>query len=75
MGGINMNIFKDDAAQTSVEMVLLFGGIIVVVVAAALFYNSYLKGLGTTISQTDTQQVISSINNTSNPNSLINKVS
>ena len=36
-----MNIIKDDAAQTSVEMILLFGGIIVVVIAFALFYKSY----------------------------------
>jgi len=70
-----MNIIEDNAAQTSAEMILLFGGIIVVVIAAALFYRNYLSGLGNTINQTDTQQVVSSINNSSNPNSLINKVS
>lgn len=69
-----MDIIKDDAAQTSAEMILLFGGIIVIVVAAALFYRNYLNGLGTTINQTDTQQLVSNINNSSNPNSLINKV-
>jgi uncharacterized protein (UPF0333 family) len=75
MGGLIMNIINDDAAQTSAEMLLLFGGIIVVVIVAALYYRTYLSGLGTTINQTDTQQVVSSINNTSNPKSLINKIS
>ena len=62
MGGMDMNIIKDDAAQTSVEMILLFGGIIVVVVAAALFYNSYLKGLGNAINGTDLTNTLNSIN-------------
>ncbi len=58
-----MNIFKDDAAQTSAEMLLLFGGVIVVVVVFALFYSNYLKGLGNTITGTDLQNVNASINN------------
>jgi ABC-type transporter Mla subunit MlaD len=57
-----MNIINDDAAQTSVEMILLFGGIIAVVVGAALFYNSYLKGLGNGISGTDLTNTLNSIN-------------
>ncbi len=69
-----MDIIKDDAAQTSVEMMLLLGGIIAVVVIGVVFYKTYLIGLGNSINQTDTQQVVSSINNTTNPNSLINKL-
>ena len=57
-----MNIFKDDAAQTSAEMLLLFGGVIVVVVVFALFYSNYLKGLGNNITGTDLQNVNDSIN-------------
>ena len=58
-----MNIIKDDAAQTSAEMILLFGGIIVVVIAAALFYRSYLSGLGSITNGTDLNNTISGINN------------
>jgi hypothetical protein len=61
-----MNIIKDDAAQTSVEMILLFGGIIFVVVFAALFYNSYLTGLGNGINGTngtDLNNTLTGINN------------
>ena len=68
-----MNIIKDDAAQTSAEMLLLFGGIIAIVVAMAILYRTYLSGLGNTINGTDLQNVQSGISNTSNPNSLINK--
>jgi hypothetical protein len=57
-----MNIFKDDAAQTSAEMLLLFGGVIVVVVIFALVYKNYLTGLGNTITGTDLQNVNNSIN-------------
>ena len=62
MGGINMDIITDDAAQTSVEMLLLFGGVIVVVVAAALFYNNYLTGLGSIKSGTDLNNTLNGIN-------------
>lgn len=70
-----MDIIKDDAAQTSAEMILLFGGIIAIVVAMAILYRNYLSGLGNTINGTDLQNVQSGISNTSNPNSLINKFS
>ena len=70
-----MDIIKDDAAQTSAEMLLLFGGIITIVVVAAFYYKTYLVGLGSNITTTDLQNVQSSISNTSNPNSLINKLS
>jgi hypothetical protein len=58
-----MDIIKDDAAQTSAEMILLFGGIIVVVVAAALFYRDYLNGLGSITNGTDLNNTINGINN------------
>ena len=75
-GGVSMDIIKDDAAQTSAEMLLLFGGIIAIAVAVAVVYKTYLTGLGKTIlTGTDLQNVQSSISNTSNPNSLINKLS
>ncbi len=61
-GGIDMDIIKDDAAQTSAEMLLLFGGIIVVVIAAALFYRNYLNGLGTVINNTDLCNTVNGIN-------------
>ena len=57
-----MNIINDDAAQTSVEMALLFGGIIVVVVAAALFYNNYVTGLGKGLNGTDLNNTLNGIN-------------
>ena len=64
MGGRNMNIIDDNAAQTSVEMILLFGGIIVVVIVAAVFYKNYVTGLGSGISSgTDFNNTISGINN------------
>ncbi len=62
-GGVSMDIIKDDAAQTSAEMILLFGGIIAIAITAALFYRNYLTGLGNTINGTDLQNTISGINN------------
>ena len=71
-----MDIIKDDAAQSSAEMVLLFGGVIAIAITAAIFYRQYLSGLGNAIKGgTDLNNVLSSIGNTSNPNSLINKLS
>lgn len=66
-----MNIFDDEAAQTSAEMILLFGGVIAIVVVAALFYKNYLSGLGGNITSNDLKSVTNSINGTGN--SLINK--
>ena len=57
-----MNIIEDDAAQTSVEMILLFGGIIVVVISFALFYRGYISGLGNGVeSGTDFTNTMSNI--------------
>lgn len=66
-----MNIFDDETAQSSAELVLLFGGIIVVVIVAAVFYKTYLSGLGGNITGNDLKSVTNSINGTGN--SLINK--
>jgi hypothetical protein len=61
-----MNIIKDDAAQTSAELLLLFGGIMVIVIVAAIVYRNYLQGLGNAITGTDLQNVTQSINNLTN---------
>ncbi|MTK64488.1 MAG: class III signal peptide-containing protein [Methanobacterium sp.] len=66
-----MNIFDDEAAQTSAEMILLFGGVIAIVVIAAFYYKNYLSGLGGNITSNDLKGVTNSINGTGN--SLINK--
>ena len=58
-----MDIIKDDAAQTSAEMLLLFGGIIAIAITAALFYRQYLNGLGNNITATDLQSTLNGINN------------
>ena len=62
-GGVSMDIIKDDAAQTSAEMILLFGGIIAIAITAALFYRQYLNGLGNNITATDLQSTLNGINN------------
>ena len=67
-----MDIFDDEAAQSSVELILLFGGIIAIVVVAAFYYKTYLSGLGGNITSNDLKSVTNSINGTGN-GSLINK--
>ncbi|ADZ08666.1 hypothetical protein Metbo_0414 [Methanobacterium lacus] len=66
-----MNIYDDEAAQSSVELILLFGGVIAIVVVGAAFYKNYLSGLGGNITSNDLSSVTNSINGTGN--SLINK--
>ncbi len=46
MGVIEMGIIKDEAAQTSAEFVLLFGGIIVIVLIAMIVYRNYVNDMG-----------------------------
>lgn len=67
-----MDIVSDEAAQTSAEMILIFGGVIAIVVIAAFYYNTYLKNLGGNITSNDLKSVTNSINGSGN-NSLINK--
>jgi hypothetical protein len=69
-----MNIISDEAAQTSAEMLLLFGGVIAIVVIGAFYYKNYVSGLGGNITANDLQAVTNSINGTNNSNSLINKL-
>jgi Class III signal peptide len=59
-----MEIMEDEIAQTSAEMILLFGGIIVIAVVALIVYNNYTKGLGEGTNST-VNNVTSSINNLS----------
>lgn len=61
-----MDIINEEAAQSSAELVLLFGGIIVIAITAAIFYKNYLSGLGGNITTTDLQNVNNNINNLSN---------
>jgi uncharacterized protein (UPF0333 family) len=70
-----MNIINDEAAQTSAELILLFGGVIAIVIIAAFFYKNYLSSLGGNITANDLQTVTNNINGTNNSNSLINKLS
>jgi uncharacterized protein (UPF0333 family) len=62
MGGRDMNIIKDNAAQTSAEMILLFGGVIAIAIGAGLFYTNYLSGLGSITNGTDLNNTIKGIN-------------
>lgn len=41
-----MGVIEDEAAQTSAEFVLIFGGIIVIVLIALIVYRNYVNGLG-----------------------------
>ena len=61
-----MDIINEEAAQSSAELILLFGGIIVIAIVAAIFYRNYLNGLGNNITSTDLQNVNNKINNLSN---------
>lgn len=61
-----MGIIKDEAAQSSAEYILLFGGVIAIVVAASWYYKNYLVGLGNSINSTELQNVTNQINNLTN---------
>jgi uncharacterized protein (UPF0333 family) len=52
-----MQILKDEKAQGSAELILIFGGIIVVVIVAGIFYKNYVLGLGDEINNNDLQTV------------------
>ncbi|MGZ7043291.1 MAG: class III signal peptide-containing protein [Methanobacterium sp.] len=51
-----MQIIKEDKGQGSAELILIFGGIIVIAIIAAVYYRSYLSGLGNA-SSSDVQNV------------------
>jgi len=61
-GGIFMNINEDERAQTSAEMILLFGGIIVIALIALIVYRNYTSGLGNNMNS-DVNNVTNSIYN------------
>jgi hypothetical protein len=60
-----MDIKEDERAQTSAEMILLFGGIIVIAVVALLAYRNYTNGLGQNMNS-DVNNVTNGINNLNN---------
>jgi uncharacterized protein (UPF0333 family) len=62
MGVFLMDIKEDERAQTSAEMILLFGGIIVIAIVALLVYENYTKGLANATNST-ANNVTNSINN------------
>ena len=57
-----MVIMEDERAQTSAEMILLFGGIIVIAIVALIVYQNYTKGLATNMNST-VNDTTNSINN------------
>ena len=61
-----MKILKDERAQGSAELILVFGGMIVIVIVAAVYYRNYLSGVGNDIITTDVQNVTNSINGLKN---------
>ncbi len=44
-----MKLLKEETAQGSAELILLFGGIIVIALVALIAYQNYMKGLGNEI--------------------------
>jgi len=60
-----MKILKEEKAQGSAELILVFGGIIVIAIVAALAYKNYLNGAGSAVNSTDVQNINQSLNNLS----------
>lgn len=57
-----MQILKDERAQGSAELLLIFGGIIVVVIIAAIMYRNYVIGLSDELSNgTDLQNIMGNL--------------
>lgn len=54
-----MKMLKEETAQGSAELILLFGGIIVIALVALIAYQNYVNGLGNEING-------SQLNNTTN---------
>nr|WP_319374224.1 class III signal peptide-containing protein [uncultured Methanobacterium sp.] len=68
---IEISIMEDEAAQTSAEYVMLLGGIIVIVLVAIITYQSYVRGLGSNI--TNGSEVNSINGNLTEINKTLNK--
>jgi uncharacterized protein (UPF0333 family) len=60
---LKMRILKEEKAQSSAELILIFGGIIVIAIIAALVYKNYLSGLGSAVNQTSVQDINTSLTN------------
>lgn len=56
-----MKLLSDERAQSSAELVLLFGGILVIVLVAVVAYRNYLSGLGSAINGTQLNNTTSAI--------------
>lgn len=61
-----MKIIRDEKAQGSAELILLFGGIIVIVIVAVVYYKNYIKGLGNEINSNDVKNLTKAINGLNN---------
>lgn len=61
-----MQIIKEDKAQGSAELILIFGGIIVVAIIAAIYYKNYITGLGNEINMTDVKNLNDNLTNLKN---------
>lgn len=61
-----MGLLKEEKAQGSAELVLIFGGIIVIAIFAAIVYKNYLNGSGSAISSTDVNNINNSLQNLTN---------
>lgn len=57
-----MRILKEEEAQGSAELILIFGGMLVIVIVAAVYYRNYLSGLGNATSG-DVENVTNQISN------------
>ncbi|MGV8144591.1 MAG: class III signal peptide-containing protein [Methanothermobacter sp.] len=56
-----MKLLKDETAQVSAELILLFGGIIVIALVALIAYRNYLSGLGNEINGSQLDNTTNSI--------------
>lgn len=63
---LKMQLIKDNKGQGSAELILIFGGIIVVAIIAAIYYKSYIAGLGSEINNNDVQNVTNSLDGLKN---------
>lgn len=61
-----MKIIRDEKAQGSAELILLFGGIIVIAIVAVVYYKNYIKGLGNEINSNDVKNLTKAINGLNN---------
>lgn len=61
-----MKILKEETAQVSAELILLFGGIIVIALVALISYRNYMNGLGNEINGSQLNNTTNAINGLSN---------